>query len=120
MTIGNRPGTACSTISKTQLRGSSWPSHLTFVLGLLLPVLAQCAAISVSLPGPVFSMLPSEHRGLSSGVKTLQPNPYYWPVGLQGWVQDGVKGADRERSEHSARRENWERGLGLHQKDYFF
>lgn len=69
MTIGSRYDTAFSTIAKAWLRGSRWPGHLAFVLGLLLPVLVQCAATSISLSGPGFSVPPHGHGGLSSGVK---------------------------------------------------
>lgn len=69
MTIGIRYDTAFSTIAKARRRDSKWPGHLAFVLGLLLPVLVRCAAISVSLSGPGFSVPPHEYGGLSSGIK---------------------------------------------------
>lgn len=69
MNIESRHKTAFSTVAEAWLRGSRWSGHLAFVLGLFLPVLVWCAAISVSLPGPGISVPPHGHRGLSSGAK---------------------------------------------------
>lgn len=95
MNIESRHKTAFSTIAEAWLRGRRWSGHLAFVLGLFLPVLVWCAAISVSLPGPGISVPPHGHRGLSSGAKPPQPKLYYWLVGLQSCVQGGVKRAKK-------------------------
>jgi len=68
---------------------------LAFVLGLLLPVLVWCAAVSISARARVFHASSWAWRDKQWGTKTPQPKPYYWPAGLQSWVQVGVKRADR-------------------------
>lgn len=52
------------------------PGHLALVLGLLLSVQVWCAAISVPLPGPGFSVPPHGHGGLSSGVKYMKTQAF--------------------------------------------
>lgn len=108
MTIGSRHNTAFSTIATAQLRGSSWPDLLAFVLGLLVPVLVWCATIGISLLG--FSELPHGHGGLSSGVKKLTTQPLLLACRV---AQLGSRWCEESRGVSTQERGRSERGDGV-------